>query len=356
MEKMVTFWKNKKVFITGHTGFKGSWLSLWLQLWKANVVGFARNPPTPVNLFTEARVAENMVDIRGDVCDYPFLKQMIDEHQPDILFHLAAQPLVRHSYLEPIETYATNVMGSAHVLEAARLCESLRAIVMITSDKCYANKEKQEGYQETEAMGGHDPYSSSKACAELIASAYQHSFFHNEKSAGLATARAGNVIGGGDWASDRLVPDLMSAYFTKQKATIRYPLAVRPWQHVLESLYGYLLLAKKLYECPKKYSGAWNFGPMHTDEKTVQWITEEIARQLEGQLFFETTKQPQWQEMAYLTLNSKKAKDGLGWHPQWMIQKALKQTITWYQHHQEKMDMQKTTLEQISHYIRTSTP
>lgn len=354
MENMVNFWKGKKVFITGHTGFKGSWLSLWLQHLQANIVGFALPPPTPTNLFTEAKVSEKMIDIRGDVRNYPELSQAILEHQPEIIFHLAAQPLVRESYSHPVQTYATNVMGTVHLLEATRYCNNVRAIVNVTTDKCYENNERHWGYKENEAMGGHDPYSSSKGCSELVTSAYRNSFFNlKQNRVGLASARAGNVIGGGDWAQDRLIPDLISACINHRPLQIRYPNAIRPWQHVLESLSGYLLLAERLYNEPEKYSEAWNFGPAQANEKPVKWITEKTLALLEKYIDWHIFSDDQYHEASYLKLDSSKAQNKLGWTPKWNIYQALNATVFWYKEYYKHADIQSLCIKQISTYITT---
>src|SRR5579872_4247565 len=293
MEGMVNFWKNKKVLVTGNTGFKGSWLSLWLQQLQAEVIGYALNPPTDVNLFTEAKVADGMQDVRGDIRDFALLNNTIQKYQPEIIFHMAAQPLVRYSYANPVETYATNVMGTVHLLEAARQCQSVRAIVNVTTDKCYENREWHWGYRENEPMGGFDPYSNSKGCAELVTSAYRNSFFNSlNGQVGLASARAGNVIGGGDWALDRLIPDLITACIKNETLNIRYPEAIRPWQHVLEPLSGYLRLAECLYHDPVTYAEAWNFGPHDADAKPVSWIADEVVKRWGGMLSWKTTDGP----------------------------------------------------------------
>lgn len=347
MENMVNFWRHKKVFLTGHTGFKGSWLALWLQEMQAEVMGFALAPPTAVNLFTEARVADAMLDVRGDVRDYQQVGYAMHQHQPEIVIHMAAQPLVRYSYANPIETYATNVMGTVHVLEAARHCESVRAIVNVTTDKCYENKEWHWGYRENEAMGGHDPYSNSKGCAELVTSAYRQAY----KLSGLASARAGNVIGGGDWATDRLIPDLVAACVEKRKLQIRYPQAIRPWQHVLEPLSGYLRLAEQLYLDPRKYAEAWNFGPFDQDAKPVAWIADNLMS-----LWGEGAE---WQNVAaveheatYLKLDCAKANMQLNWLPKWNIQQALQETVAWYQAYYGGADARELTLDQIAKYLK----
>lgn len=346
---MVDFWKEKKVFITGHTGFKGSWLSLWLQLLQSEVVGYALSPPTPLNLFTEANVAREMIDLRGDIRDYNQLSEAINFHQPDIIFHLAAQPLVRYSYAHPLETYSTNVMGTVHLLEAARHCSSVKTIVNVTTDKCYENQEKHDSYQEQDPMGGFDPYSSSKGCSELITSAYRNSYFNDQ--VGLASARAGNVIGGGDWAEDRLVPDLIHAGMNNLPLKIRYPQAIRPWQHVLDSLSGYLKLAEALYLAPTKFKGAWNFGPYDTNSKSVEWVTQKIINLFGKNLTWEIIKESQLHEASLLTLDCSKAHSILGWKPKWDINQTLHTTVAWYQAYYNGQNAQVLTHEQINQYM-----
>ncbi len=271
------FWRERRVLLTGHTGFKGSWLSLWLQSLGANLVGFSLLPPTLPNLFEIAQVEKGMDSIIGDIQDFSLLQKTINYHQPEIVIHMAAQSLVRYSYQEPLKTYTTNVMGTANLLEAVRLNDSVQVVVNVTSDKCYENKEIDRGYRETDRLGGYEPYSNSKACAELVTQAYKDSYFKN-KGMGIATVRAGNVIGGGDWAKDRLVPDVINACLNQQAIYLRYPNALRPWQHVLDVLAGYLVLAQRLYELPAQYSGSWNFGPDDENIKSVSWITDEIIR------------------------------------------------------------------------------
>ena len=277
-----SFWVGKVVLLTGHTGFKGSWLSLWLQSMGANVIGYALPPPTNPSLFISANVANDMTSIAGDMRDFPALLSVVEKYQPEIIIHMAAQSLVRHSYANPVETYSTNVMGTVHLLEAARQADSVRAIINVTSDKCYENREWIWGYRENEAMGGYDPYSNSKGCAELVAAAYRNSYFNPASFAdhgvGLASARAGNVIGGGDWAEDRLIPDIMRAITQNKPASIRNPHAIRPWQHVLEPLSGYLMLAEKLWKNGAAFGEAWNFGPNDEDAKPVQWIVEQLTK------------------------------------------------------------------------------
>ncbi len=352
MESMVNFWKDKKVLLTGHTGFKGSWLTLLLKQLGAQVIGVALDPPGFPNLYEAANVALDIVDIRCDINDYTKLAAIFIEQQPDIVFHLAAQSLVRHSYVDPLQTYATNVMGTVHVLEAARQCSSIRAIVNVTSDKCYENKEWLWGYREIEPMGGVDPYSSSKGCAELVTAAYRHSYFNSTaNSTGLASARAGNVIGGGDWARDRLIPDFVRACVQRQPVNIRHPHSIRPWQHVLDSGAGYLCLAEHLYRQPKEYSEAWNFGPFDSDSKTVEWIVNAMLNLWDVGVTWELTH-PSTYEARYLKLDCSKALTRLNWKPKWDIETAIVATVEWYKAFYQSADMRALTLRQIDDYIK----
>ena len=351
-----SFWAGKNVLLTGHTGFKGSWLSLWLQSIGAKVTGYALPPPTNPSLFTAARIADGMNSIEGDVRDIAALSKAFAKYQPEIVIHMAAQSLVRYSYANPIETYSTNVMGTVHVLEAARQVGSVRAIVNVTSDKCYENREWVWGYRENEAMGGYDPYSNSKGCAELITAAYRNSYFHPEKyqnhGVALASARAGNVIGGGDWAEDRLIPDIMRAITQGKPINIRNPHAIRPWQHVLEPLSGYLVLAQKLYEEGATYTGGWNFGPSDEDAKTVQWIVERLTTAWgEGaNWLLDCGDHPH--EAHYLKLDCSKAKSRLDWQPRWHLNETLVKIIDWQKKYQQGADMKVATLEQIDIYLK----
>ncbi len=349
MENVVNnFWENKKVLVTGHTGFKGSWLSLWLQQLNAKVIGLALDPNTSPNLFTAANVAENMIDVRGDIRDAQTLFSVIQKHEPEIIIHMAAQPLVRYSYSNPVETYMTNVMGTVHLLEAVRQHACVRAVVNVTTDKCYENKEWHWGYREDEPMGGHDPYSNSKGCAELVTTAYRKSYF---KKLGLASARAGNVIGGGDWSEDRLLPDIINSCISKKTLQIRYPNATRPWQHVLEPLSGYLHLAQLLYSSPEKYSEAWNFGPDDSDAKPVEWIVKETFKCWGGNPTMEIIPSPDLHEATFLKLDCSKAQARLGWKPRWNIQQALASTVEWYKAFHAEKNMKEETLKQIKNFI-----
>lgn len=351
---MTNFWQHKKVLVTGHTGFKGSWLCLWLMAKGAHVIGFAQSPSGAENLFEAARVAIGMTSILGDVGDFAALKRVMDDHQPEIVFHLAAQALVRYSYQQPRETFATNVMGTVHLLEAIRQSDSVKAVVNVTSDKCYDNREWLWGYRENEPLGGRDPYSSSKACAELVTAAYQQSFFNREDFArhgvAVASARAGNVIGGGDWGIDRLVPDIMASCLQGRPITLRYPHALRPWQHVLEPLAGYLMLAQALYEQPSAFAEAWNFGPNNDDVKSVQWLTECLVHAWGTHVPVQIESAATLHEATFLQLDCAKAKARLQWQPQWSLTTALMQVVDWYKAYQAGADMRAITLAQIHNY------
>jgi CDP-glucose 4,6-dehydratase len=332
------FWKGKRVLLTGHTGFKGSWLSLWLQSMDAQVLGYALIPPTNPSLFEVAVVGEGMTSIIADIRDLPKLRAVFAEHKPEIVFHMAAQPLVRYSYIEPVETYSTNVMGTVNVLEAVRGTGSVKAVVNITSDKCYENREWAWGYRENEAMGGYDPYSNSKGCAELVTAAYRNSYFHPDKykehGVALASGRAGNVIGGGDWAEDRLIPDIMRAITQGKPVNIRNPHAIRPWQHVLEPLSGYLLLAQKLYEEGASYAEGWNFGPNNEDAKPVQWIVEGLTKSWGEDASWVLDGGDHPHEAHYLKLDCSKAKMRLCWQPRWHLDETLGKIVTWHKAYQ----------------------
>lgn len=349
-----SFWLDKVVLLTGHTGFKGSWLSLWLQDMGAKVIGYALPAPTNPSLFDVANVAEGMVSIESDIRDFATLSAVFEKYQPEIVIHMAAQPLVRYSYANPIETYSTNVMGTVHLLEAARLTSSVRAIVNITSDKCYENREWAWGYRENEPMGGYDPYSNSKGCAELVASAYRSSYFNpdnfTDHRVALASARAGNVIGGGDWAEDRLIPDIMRAIMQGKPVHIRNPHAIRPWQHVLEPLSGYLLLAQKLYEEGTVYAEGWNFGPNNEDAKPVQWIVESLTKAWGEDASWMLDKGDHPHEAHYLKLDCSKAKACLNWHPRWCLEDALNAIIDWHRAYRDGKNMHELTLRQIQAY------
>jgi CDP-glucose 4,6-dehydratase len=345
------FWKARRVFLTGHTGFKGSWLALWLQSMEAELAGYALPPPTHPSLFDEAHIAAGMAASHiGDIRDRDTLLQALHAASPEIVFHLAAQPLVGEGYRDPIGTFGTNVMGTANLLEATRHVPSVRVVVVITTDKCYENAEWDWPYRETDALGGHDPYSSSKACAELVSASFQRSFLA-ERGIRLATARAGNVIGGGDWAADRLLPDLLRAFAERRSALLRRPAAVRPWQHVLEPLSGYLLLAQALH-AEERTVGAWNFGPGEEDCLTAAEIAERVGA-LWGdgaQWLAEQNNFPH--EAGILRLDASKARHRLGWQPRWRIDAALAQTVAWFQARARGEDVRRITLAQIADYSR----
>ena len=344
------FWQGKRVFLTGHTGFKGSWLSLWLTSLGATVKGYALNPPTTPSLFNEAKV-DSLIDSQiADIRDQDVLYESMTKFNPDILIHMAAQPLVRYSYEAPIETYEVNVIGTAKVLEVARSCPNLKAIINITTDKCYKNDGRSEGYKENDPMGGYDPYSSSKGCAELVASSYRCSFMQDQ-GVGLSSVRAGNVIGGGDWADDRLIPDILRSFEKNESVIIRNPKATRPWQHVLEPLSGYLILAQKLYENQDKYAEGWNFGPNEQDVKPVDWILDKmISKWPNSSWELDTSSNPH--EAGFLKLDILKAKSKLGWSPVWELNYALEKIINWHQAWLNKEDMQAICLAEIEEYTK----
>jgi CDP-glucose 4,6-dehydratase len=348
------FWVNKKVFVTGHTGFKGSWLCLWLQKMGAQVHGYALRPPTSPSLFGVARVTEGMSSEVGDIRDFERLKASLAKFNPEIVIHMAAQPLVRYSYSNTIETYSTNVMGTVHLLEAIRQIEGVKAVVNVTSDKCYENKEWVWGYRENEAKGGYDPYSNSKGCAELVTDAFRQSFFnknnHGAHGVGLASARAGNVIGGGDWAEDRLVPDALKAFEQNQSVNIRSPHAIRPWQHVLEPISGYLLLAQKLYENGPGFSEGWNFGPVDEDAKSVQWIINKMTSFWGESAAWHLDAGKHLHEAHYLKLDCSKAKMQLGWQARWGLDETLQKIIVWHKAWLAGNCMKNHTLNEISNY------
>ncbi len=323
------FWQNKNVFITGHTGFKGCWLSIWLDLLGANVTGFSLAPVTEPNMFDLTSIGSRVANVIGDVRDFDFLRSTLVKANPQIIFHLAAQPLVRESYSDPIGTYATNVLGTVHLFEAIRALPSVRAVVNVTSDKCYENNEWAWGYRENDPLGGYDPYSNSKACSELVSNAYRQSFFQ-ESSIALATARAGNVIGGGDWTEGRLVPDMLRASGAKEPLVIRSPGAVRPWQHVLEPVAGYLLLAERLFNNGAAYGGPWNFGPTEDAVRTVAWIVEALSERLQQVVNWRAELSCGFHEAGILKLDSSKAKQHLGWKSRWPLTTSLDYIIDWH--------------------------
>lgn len=348
------FWQNKRVFMTGHTGFKGGWLCLWLQHLGARVTGYSLPAPTEPNLFALADIASGMDSITGDIRDADALTQALLAARPEIVIHMAAQPLVRYSYKNPVETYSTNVMGLVHLYEAVRRTPGIAAVVTVTSDKCYENKEWPWPYRENDPLGGYDPYSNSKGCAELVSAAYRNSFFpptdHATHGVALATVRAGNVIGGGDWGQDRLIPDIMRAILMGKPVMIRNPAAIRPWQHVLEPLSGYLLVAQKLYEEGPAFGEAWNFGPCQQDAKSVQWIVEELTRAWGQGAAWELDGAAQPHEAGCLKLDTAKAASRLLWTPRWDLASTLQRIVDWYRDFQKNTNLRQATLAQIRDY------
>ena len=344
-------YKNKKVFLTGHTGFKGSWLSLWLTYLGAQVCGYSLEPNTEPSMFKELIIGEKITkSVFGDILDEGKLSSVMNEFKPDIVFHLAAQPLVRLSYAEPVLTYKTNVIGSLNILEVARKCTSVKAFVNVTTDKCYENKEINRGYREDEPMGGYDMYSSSKGCVEIMSSSFRRSFLQDKNSMAMATARAGNVIGGGDWAKDRLIPDCIRSINQNIDIEIRNPIAVRPWQHVLEPLSGYLLLGQKLLEEGHKYAEGFNFGPKEESVLTVAEVTKSVCEKYQKGKVVVGEKSP-LHEANLLMLNIEKAKEVLGWEPTYTAEIAIKETVDWYKHfYSEDCDMYEFTMIQIKKY------
>jgi CDP-glucose 4,6-dehydratase len=341
------FWWGRRVLLTGHTGFKGAWLALWLQSLGAHVTGFSAGPPTRPSLYELARVGEGMSGVEGDVRDPESLVRTVAESEPEVVIHMAAQALVRRSFAEPRETYATNVMGTVNLLDAVRReGAGVRALVSVTSDKCYENREWEWGYREDEPMGGHDPYSNSKGCAELVTSAYRNSFFSTDDGPRVASARAGNVIGGGDWGEDRLVPDIMRAALAGDEVRVRNPNSIRPWQHVLNPLSGYLMLAQALWDSPEHASG-WNFGPAEADARPVGWLVERMAELWPQELRWVLDDGPHPHEARYLKLDSSRARMRLGWRPPVGLDEALASIVEWYQALSEGADMHAVTVGQI---------
>jgi CDP-glucose 4,6-dehydratase len=351
-----SFWRGRRVFLTGHTGFKGSWLALWLQELGADVTGFALAPPTSPALFEVADVGRGMRSIIGDIRDAQQLRAAISDAKPEIVLHLAAQPLVRRSYVDPVETYATNVMGLVNLFEAIRSTGGVRACVNVTSDKCYENREWTYAYRENDAMGGYDPYSSSKGCAELVTSAYRRSFFAEAEGAAacaLASARAGNVIGGGDWAQDRLIPDILRAIEAGAPALIRNPVAIRPWQHVLEPLSGYLTLAQKLCgEKSEAFAQGWNFGPAAADTRPVSWVVAQMIAQWGEGASFAVAPDGGPHEAHLLSLDCLKAHRDLNWRPIWSLESAIKMITDWHRSFVQGAAMRNVTLRQITAYTQ----
>lgn len=343
------------MFVTGHTGFKGSWLALWLNMLGAEVTGYALQPPTEPSMFELCRVSGLLDSVLADVRDLDRLRFEMAKAAPQIVIHMAAQPLVRDSYKIPVETYAVNVMGTVHLLEAVRGCPSVRAVVNVTTDKCYENREWDWGYRENEKLGGYDPYSNSKACSELVTSAYRDSYFNPAQHAlhgvAVASARAGNVIGGGDWATDRLIPDCIRAILKNERPVIRSPDAIRPWQHVLEPLSGYLVLAEKLFKEGGSYTGGWNFGPRDEDARPVEWIVQKLCAEWGGGLSCVVDAGPQPHEANYLKLECSMARARLGWTPTWDLEQALQKIVAWYQALQAGSDMREVSEQQIRAFV-----
>jgi CDP-glucose 4,6-dehydratase len=349
------FWSGRRVLVTGHTGFKGSWLSLWLQSLGAEVSGFALAPPTDPSLFAVARVAEGMRSINADIRDAQSLDGAFRQARPEVVIHMAAQALVREGYASPVETYATNVMGTVNVLDAVRRFGDTRSVIVVSSDKCYENREWAWGYRENDSLGGRDPYSSSKACTELVTAAYRDAYFnpqrHAEHRVAVASARAGNVIGGGDWARDRLVPDVLRSLAASEPARIRNPGAIRPWQHALEALDGYLTLAELLAtRGPDEYTGAWNFGPSDDDMRTVQWLVERLAAKWGAGASWIADDGRNPHEAHFLKLDCSKARALLAWRPRWSLETALDGTVDWHRRWLAGEDMRKHCLGQIADY------
>jgi CDP-glucose 4,6-dehydratase len=348
--------KNKKILVTGHTGFKGSWMCLLLNKLGVKVYGFALPPPTTPSLFDVARVEEHVKSYLGNIHDYELLQKVMNEIKPDAVIHMAAQALVRESYKYPLETYMTNVMGTANLLEAVRNEKSVKAVVNVTTDKCYENREWDWGYRENDVLGGYDPYSNSKGCSELVTSSFRNSFFneklYHEHGVAIATARAGNVIGGGDWAADRLIPDFLKAISKREKVILRNPLAIRPWQHVLEPLTGYLYLLEMLLIKGPEYGGAWNFGPRDSEAKNVEWMISTICKLWGEDTFYELDKNIHPHEATYLKLDCSKANSRLNWFPKWDIQTALKNIVDWHKSYLQNMDMKIICNQQIDNYLK----
>ena len=358
MEDVVTQdWRGVRVFLTGHTGFKGGWLALWLANKGAVVRGYSLDPndaETTPALFHATRVFESVDDVRGNILDRDALLKAMREFRPQVVFHLAAQALVRVSYADPLGTYATNVMGTANVLEAIRSVDSVRAVVVVTSDKCYENREWHWGYRESDPLGGYDPYSSSKACAEIVSAAYRNSFFNSSNGGQtlLATVRSGNVIGGGDWSQDRLIPDLVRGFLAREQVLIRRPGSVRPWQYVLEPIAGYMTLGARLLAGESALAAAWNFGPWDDDAWPVERIADEMAQRWGKDASWKIDGAPSVHEAGYLKLDASKARAELGWHPQLRLNSALEWIVDWYRAWQNGADMRAFTLQQIANYER----
>lgn len=348
------FWNNKIVLLTGHTGFKGSWLSLWLQKLNTNVIGFSKSIPTNPSLFELAAVEDGMTSIIGNVCDYDKLEETIREYKPEIVIHMAAQAILRESYDNPIETYATNVMGTVNLFESIRKTGNVRVILNITTDKCYEPNNLSKGYQETDRLGGYDPYSNSKACSELVTSSFRDSFFnpkeYQKHGTSLASCRAGNVIGGGDWGKDRLIPDIMRGISSDKIIKIRNPNSTRPWQYVLDPLNGYLTLVEKLWSSGSEFSEGWNFGPLENDEKPVKWIVEKIIKLWSKDIKWEICNDSNLHEESYLRLNCIKANSRLDWMPKLNLEQGLEWITEWYKQYEQGNNMKDITEQQINEF------
>jgi CDP-glucose 4,6-dehydratase len=356
IQSLADFYRGRRVFITGHTGFKGSWLCIWLQRMGATVTGYALSPPTNPNLFELCRMNELIHSITADVRDLDALQKAMLDAKPEIVIHMAAQPLVRDSYKNPAETFAINVMGTVNLLESVRNCESVRAVINVTTDKVYANQEWAWGYRENEPLGGYDPYSCSKACSDLITAAYRNSFFNPSPprpvnfSTSIATARAGNVIGGGDWGKDRLIPDCIHAFLKGEPVHLRKPDSIRPWQHVLEPLSGYLLLARRLFQDGARFADAWNFGPDDQDARSVSWIVATLCEKWGNGASYAIDAGEHLHEANYLKLDCSRARALLDWRPVWNLDTALDAIVQWTAAYRDGADLRKVCLKQIEEY------
>jgi len=348
------FWKGKTVLLTGHTGFKGSWLSLWLQKLGVKLIGFSKDIPTKPSLFEIANVKDGMTSVTGNVCNYEQIEKVVRDYKPEIVIHMAAQAILRQSYKDPIETYSTNVMGTVNVLESIRNSGNVKVILNVTSDKCYEPNKLSNGFNEDDRLGGYDPYSNSKACAELVTSSFRNSFFnpseYTKHGIALASVRAGNVIGGGDWGSDRLIPDIMRGILKNGMIEIRHPEAIRPWQHVLDPLNGYLVLIEKLWASGPEFSEGWNIGPEKNDEKPVRWILEKLTELWNRDIQWKTNNERIPYEEKFLRLSCSKARKKLGWRPKLKLEQGLIWTINWYKQYEEKKDLREFTEGQIAKF------
>ncbi len=344
------FWKSRRVLVTGHTGFKGSWLALWLERMGAQVAGISLANDDPLSIYKLAGVSCLVEEVIGDIVDSDVVSRCCLQFKPDIVFHLAAQPLVRASYDDPVETFRTNILGTVRLLESLRHCQSVRAVINVTSDKCYQNDERTLGYIETDKLGGHDAYSASKACSELVSSAYRSSFFKT-RGVGLATARSGNVLGGGDWSKDRLAPDIFRASLNGERVVVRSPDSIRPWQHVLEALAGYLALAERLYDDEEAFSGPWNFGPPADEGHSVREVALILANELRVAVHWGASTSSKKKEANVLFLDSSKAHESLGWRPTWTLGYALEKTLSWNKSALKNEDMLEISCAQIEEYV-----